>query len=214
MENRNGLLMRRIIYLLIVSFVISGTLSGQNLESSQKENWIIGVGTTANANRFEQGSNSIYTELTVDYKFSKSFSAGVYLGYQNRSYLFPSASPSGGRIYSYEQVFFPVGIRGIFYITSFVNENFMQGKMKPEKWDIYLTYWGGAVFNKVTEEFERSNLPEDRIDYSFFKRDEDISYNMGILTGVTYYPVKKFGLFVEVGLGTMGNLNMGIKSRF
>ena len=90
----------------------------------------------------------------------------------------------------------------------------MKGKMKSEKWDIYLTYWGGAVFNKVTEVFERSNLPEDRIDYSFFKIDEDISYNMGILTGVTYYPVKRFGLFVEFGLGTMGNLNMGIKSRF
>lgn len=214
MENGNDLLMRRIIYLLIVSFVISGTLSGQTLESSPQENWILGVGTTANAHSFEQGSNSIYTELTIDYKFNKSFSAGVYLGHQNRSYLFPAATPSGGRIYSYEQDFFPVGIRGTFYITSFVNENFMQGKMKPEKWDIYLTYLGGAVFNKVTEEFERSNLPDDRIDYSFFKRDEDISYNMGILTGVTYYPVKKFGLFVEFGLGTMGNLNMGVKSRF
>lgn len=214
MEYGNDLLMRRIIYLLIVSFALNGTLSGQTLESSPQENWILGVGTTANSYRFEQGNNSLYTELTLDYKFSKSFSAGVYLGYQNRSYLFPAATPSGGRIYSYEQDFFPVGIRGTFYITSFVNENFMQGKMKPEKWDIYLTYWGGAVFNKVTEEFERSNLPEDRIDYSFFKRDEDISYNIGILTGVTYYPVQNFGLFIEFGLGTMGNLNLGIKSRF
>ncbi|WPR77725.1 hypothetical protein [Algoriphagus sp. NG3] len=206
--------MRRIIYLLIVSFVISGTLSGQTLESNPQKNWILGVGTTVNAHRFVQGNNSLYTELTIDYKISSFFSAGVYLGYQNRSYLFPAATPSGGRIYSYKQDFFPVGIRGTFYITSFINENFMQGKMKSEKWDIYLTYLGGAVFNKVTEEFERSNLPEDRIDYSFFKRDEDISYNMGILTGVTYYPVKNFGLFVEFGLGTMGNLNMGIKSRF
>jgi hypothetical protein len=86
--------------------------------------------------------------------------------------------------------------------------------MNLEKWDIYLTYCCGAVFNKVTERFERSNLPEDRIDCSFFKRDEDISYNMGLLTVVTYYPVKRFGLFVEFGLGTMGNLHMGIKTRF
>jgi hypothetical protein len=214
MEILNSFLMRRILFLLSLSFAISGPLSGQTLESRPQKNWILGVGTSVNTHSFEQGDNSLYSELTIDYKLSKSFSAGVYLGYQNRSYLFPAATPSGGRIYSYEQDFFPVGIRGTFYLTSFVNENFMKGKMKPEKWDIYLTYLGGAVFNKVTEEFERSNLPEDRIDYSFFKTDEDISYNMGILTGVTYYPMRNLGFFVEFGVGAIGNLNFGIKSRF
>jgi hypothetical protein len=211
---RNDFLMHRIITILIISFGLTGILHGQTVQPGPHEPWILGIGTTAKAHRFEQGNNSLYSELTLDYKLSKSFSAGVYLGYQNRSYLFPAATPSGGRIYSYEQDFFPVGVRGTFYLTSFVNENFLQGRMNLEKWNIYLTYWGGAVFNKVTERFERSNLPEDRIDYSFFKRDEDISYNMGLLIGVTYYPVKRFGLFVGFGLGTMGNLNMGIKTRF
>lgn len=205
--------MMRKIYILILSFVLSGTLSGQTLKSSPQEHWILGVGTTAKAHSFEQGNNSLYKELTIDYKFSQFFSGGVYLGHQKRSYLFPAVYASGVRIYSYDQNFIPAGIRGTFYITTFVNENLIQGRINPEKWDIYLTYFGGIVFNKITENFERSNLPEDRIIYLEYGSDEDINYNMGILTGVTYYPVKKFGLFVEFGLGTMGNLNMGIKAR-
>lgn len=214
MENGNDLLMRRIIYILTFSFAIIGTLSGQTLKSNPQGNWILGVGTTANAHSYEQGNNILYTELTIDYKFSQFFSGGIYLGYQKRTYLFPAPTPSGTRIYSYDQNFIPAGIRGTFYITTFVNENFIKGRINPEKWDIYLTYFGGIVFNKIVEDFERSSLSENRIDYSMYRRDEDINYNMGILTGVTYYPVKNFGLFVEFGLGTIGNLNMGIKSRF
>lgn len=214
MENRNYFFNKQFTSLLVVIFVFCTTLSGQTLKQDQKEKWVLGIGTTFNSHSFEQGDNNLYTELTIDYKLSNSFSTGLYLGHQNRNYLFPAITPSGGRIYSYQQDFIPVGIRGTFFITSFINENFMKGKMGPEKWDIYLTYWAGAVFNKVTEGFQRSNLPEDRIDYTFFKIDEDISYQVGFLTGVTYYPLKNFGLFVEFGRGTIGNLNMGIKSKF
>jgi hypothetical protein len=109
---RNDFLMHRIITILIVSFGLTGIQHGQTVQPGPHEPWILGIGTTAKAHRFEQGNNSLYSELTLDYKLSKSFSAGVYLGYQNRSYLFPAATPSGGRIYSYEQDFFSGRCKG------------------------------------------------------------------------------------------------------
>jgi|GEM_PF-2736569 len=60
----------RKIYLLIIGFVLCGSLSGQTVNSDADERLIIGLGTTVNAHRFEQGNNSLYTELTLDYKLS------------------------------------------------------------------------------------------------------------------------------------------------
>lgn len=203
------------IYLLIIGFVLCGTLSGQTLDSDTDERWIIGLGTTVNSHSFKQGDNDIYKEITIDYGFSQFFRAGIYIGHQKRNYLFPSVTNSGLKFYTYNQNFIPIGLRGTFNLTTFVNENLIKGHLNPKRWEIYVTYFGGLILNNIQDNFDRNyqNWPE-RIDYTFYQTDEDISYNMGILTGVTYYPVKKFGLFVEFGLGTMGNLNMGIKSRF
>lgn len=213
MENENDILVMARIYIAIFILFLNGTLSGQTLKHSPSDRWLLGVGTTLNSHSYEQGDNHIYTELTIDYKFKEYFSGGIYVGHQKRNYLFPAATPSGGRIYAYDQNFIPIGIRGTVYLTSFVNENLFQGKMKLDKWDIYLIYLGGVVFNKTNEHFERSSLPDDRIDYTFYRRDEDINFNAGILTGVTYYPLKKIGLFVELGVGPIGNLNVGVKTK-
>lgn len=201
-------------YSFLICFFVSSALMGQGAKNQSKEKWVAGLGTTFNNHSFYEGSNQIYTELTLDYRFTTSFSGGVYVGHQTRNYLFPSATPSGLRLYAYDQSFMPIGIRGTFHLTTFVSDNFFKGKINLENWDIYITYLGGVVFNTVTEDFERSNLPEDQIDYTLFNRDDDINYNLGILTGVTYYPFKNIGFFVDFGVGPMGNLNSGVKARF
>lgn len=192
------------------------TCFGQQTGVDFQKSWRVGLGTSLNAHSFVQGDNGIYKELTVDYSLTDYFSTGVYIGHQDRSYSFPSMNSTGLRFFQYNQNLTPVGIRANFNLTSFINEKVSKSILPANKWEVYLSYFAGMVVNKVTDRFDRNahNSPDTNIDYTYYLTNEDISYHAGLLTGATYYPVNSFGVFLEFGLGTIGNVNTGIRMRF
>lgn len=204
---------------LIALTITIGTAHAQEATDDNfiKNKITIGLGSTLNNSRYIEGdlNNSLYKELTIDYGIGRFISAGVYIGHQERtsrfSYLPSTHMPSIAD--SYTQTFIPVGLRLSFLLTPFVIEN-LNIKVDPNKFDFYLTYLAGAAFNSVQHQFTATPSPNNRIDYSKYHTNEDINYQAGILTGIRYKPTKNFGIFLEGGLGSIGNINLGIFARF
>lgn len=201
---------------IIVLIVLTGSskvyAQDTREKNSVKGKFIISLGSTLNNSRYLEGNqdNGLYKELTVDYGVGRFVSVGVHVGHQERTYNFLSA-PSEGSIatYNYTQTFIPTGLRLSFHLTPFVIEN-LNVKVNPDKFDFYLTYLAGAAFNSVENQFSENSSPDNVIDYSNYRTNEDISYQAGLLTGVRFKPTKNFGVFLEGGMGSMGNVNFGI----
>jgi len=150
----------------------------------------------------------------VDYGVGRFVSAGAYVGDQERTYNFLSVSSENIiATYNYTQTFIPAGLRLSFHLIPFVIEN-LNVHLNPDKFDFYLTYLAGATFNSVKDQFSEASSPNNIIDYSNYLTNEDISYQAGLLTGVRFKPTKNFGIFLEGGLGSMGNVNFGVFARF
>lgn len=185
-------------------------------ENSVKDKFKISVGSTLNNSRYLEGNqdNGLYKELTVDYGVGRFVSVGAYVGHQERTYSFLSApAQEQAQTYHYSQTFIPVGLRLSFHLTPFVIEN-LNVKINPDKFDFYVTYLAGAAFNSVKNQFSKVSSPNNVIDYSNYRTNEDINYQAGLLTGVRFKPTKNLGVFVEGGLGSIGNINLGVFAAF
>lgn len=203
-----------ILALIIFSFIHVGAQEIGN-KGSVKNKITLGLASTLNNSRYCLGDNNkIYKELTIDYGIRKYISTGVYLGHQERDYSFVSApANSPMQIYQYTQTFVPAGLRLSLHLTSFA-ANQLGIKINEEKFDVYITYFAGATFTSVENKFSPNTGPGYVVDYTNYRADEDINYKAGLLTGIRYIPVKNFGVFLEGGLGTMGNVNFGVLARF
>jgi len=203
---------------VLIALTVSLNVYAQDArkENSVKDRFTISLGSTLNNSRYLEGNqdNGLYKELTVDYGVGRFVSVGVYVGHQERTYNFLSA-PSEGAIttYDYTQTFIPAGLRLSFHLTPFVIEN-LSVKINPDKFDFYLTYLAGAAFNSVENQFSEVSSPNNVIDYSNYRTNEDINYQAGLLTGVRFKPTRNFGIFLEGGLGSIGNINFGVFARF
>lgn len=199
-------------------FIVTGiTVSAQqnNKSFSIKGRKSIGIGTALNNTRYLQANNSLYTEMFFDYGIGKFISTGVFVGYQKRQYSFLSVVNANSRVLYYDQNFFPLGLRATVHLTSFLSDQ-LQLNLKPEKWDVYVRYYASVTLNSVKDKFDRysGHLPEEQINYMFYRTDEDLNYSAGLLSGIGFYPIKNLGLFFEGGYGPMGNFNIGIVSKY
>lgn len=201
--------------LLFLSTFCLALAQQDTYESSIKGRKILGIGTTIKSNRYLQGNNDIYKELTFDYGLGNYISAGIFIGHQVRNYSFVSIHQNSGlNIYEYSQTFIPMGLKTSIHITSFLHDP-LGLDINPHKWDIYVMYFAGLNHNSVDDKFDRNAVsPENQIDYRFYHTDEDMNYVAGLMTGIRYYPLKNFGVFLEGGLGPMGNFNLGISTRY
>ncbi|WP_339924143.1 hypothetical protein [uncultured Cyclobacterium sp.] len=207
-----------IIALAAAFFIVTGitAFAQQNAEDySVKGKKIVGLATSLNNTRYLQGNNDLYKELFFDYGLGEFISTGVFVGYQKRQYSFLSVVGSDSKVLYYDQNFIPIGIRVTVHFTSFLSKQ-LQLNLKPEKWDVYVRYYASVTLNSVTDKFDRysGHLPEDQINYTLYRTDEDLNYSAGLLTGVGFYPTKNFGFFFEGGYGPMGNFNVGIVGRY
>ncbi|UCS91665.1 hypothetical protein KZP23_12990 [Echinicola marina] len=203
---------------IIVLFVLlSEIVNAQGIQDHKtiKGNWFARFGTTINSHSYFDGDNKLYKELAVDYGVGNFISVGAYIGHQQRDYMFIFSNvESGVKHLDYSQTFIPIGLRGSFVLTPFVYD-YLGIKLDDNKWNVYLTYFWGITMNKVKDDFNRSvSSSGEIIDYTHYLTDEDLSYKAGILTGVSYYPLRNFGLFVEGGIGPIGNINFGITTRY
>lgn len=200
-------------FFLTICFTASAQ---QNIEDySVKGKKLFAIGTTIKSTKYLQGNNDIYKELSFDYGLGNFISSGLYIGHQERHYSFVSLGSSGSKVYYYDQIFIPMGIRATMHISPFIY-NHLGVNINPEKWDVYIRYYAGLALNVVDEKFDRSNgyFPEQHIDYSLYREDEDVNYSAGLLTGIRFYPLKNLGLFFEGGYGPMGNFNFGIVAKY
>jgi len=190
-------------------------LAQQELEDfSVKGKVMFSIGTTIKSNRYLQGRNDLYKELALDYGLGNFISAGLFIGHQERHYSFVSRGSSGSKVYHYDQIFVPMGVRATMHITPFLRSH-LGLDMNPAKWDVYIRYYAALALNTVDDKFSRNgSLPEQQIDYSLYRTDEDMNYSAGLLTGVRFYPLKNLGLFFEGGYGPMGNFNFGLVGRY
>lgn len=181
---------------------------------SVKRKLMLSMGTTIKSTRYLQGRNELYKELALDYGLGNFISAGIFVGHQERHYSFVSLGSSGSEVYHYDQIFVPMGIRATMHITPFLRSH-LGLDMDPEKWDVYIRYYGALALNTVDDKFNRNiHSPEQQINYSLYRTDEDMNYSAGLLTGVRFYPLKNLGLFFEGGYGPMGNFNFGLVGRY
>lgn len=81
-------------------------------------------------------------------------------------------------------------------------------KVDPDRFDIYVTSLAGVAFNDLEDNFDRRGKT-----YSYDRTDKEVNFMGGIVSGVRYYPIKNVGVFLEVGFGTMGNVNLGLNVR-
>ncbi|EPR69158.1 hypothetical protein [Cyclobacterium qasimii] len=208
--------MKKVALAAAILIVTGITVFAQNNNNSYsiKGRKSIGLGTALNNTKYLQGNNSLYTEIFFDYGLGKFISTGVFVGYQKRQYSFLSVFDSNNKSLNYDQNFIPLGLRATVHLSSFLSDQ-LQLNLKPEKWDVYVRYYASVTLNSVTDKFDRSgHLPEDQINYMFYRTDEDLNYSAGLLSGIGFYPIKNLGLFFEGGYGPMGNYNVGIVARY
>jgi hypothetical protein len=199
-------------------FIVTGiTVSAQQNDKSFsiKGRKSIGIGTALNNTKYLQGNYSLYTEMFFDYGLGKFISTGLFVGYQKRQYSFLSVVNANSRVLFYDQNFIPLGLRATVHLSSFLSDQ-LQLNLKPEKWDVYVRYYASVTLNSVKDKFDRysGHLPEEQINYMFYRTDEDLNYSAGLLSGIGFYPIKNLGLFFEGGYGPMGNFNIGIVSKY
>lgn len=209
--------MRYFVLLMIMLQAFGHVIAQDGYNGNNVKNKItVGFGSTLNNSRYYEGNqnNSLYKELTIEYGIDRFINAGVYVGHQKRTYSFLSAPPeAASQIYNYTQTFIPVGLRLTFQLTPFVMDR-LDVNLNLEKLDFYITYLAGATFNSVENQFSKNSNPNNIIDYTDYRTDEDINFHAGLLTGVRFKPFKNFGVFLEGGLGTIGNVNLGLFKTF
>lgn len=209
--------MRYFVLLMIMLHAFGHVIAQDDFNGNTVKNKIsVGFGSTLNNSRYYEGNqnNSLFKELTIEYGIGRFISAGVYVGHQKRTYNFLSSPPqAAAHLYNYTQTFIPAGLRLTFQLTPFVLDH-LDVNLNPEKLDFYITYLAGATFNSIENQFSKNSNPNNVIDYTDYRTNEDINYHAGLLTGVRFKPHNNFGVFLEGGLGTIGNVNFGLFATF
>lgn len=181
---------------------------------SMKKKLMLSIGTTVKSTRYLEGRNELYKELALDYGLGNFISAGLFIGHQERHYSFISWGSSGSKVYYYDQIFVPMGVRANLHITPFLRSH-LGLDIDPAKWDVYIRYYAALALNTVDDKFNRNGRsPEEQINYRLYRTDEDMNYSAGLLTGVRFFPLKNLGLFFEGGYGPIGNFNFGLVGRY
>jgi hypothetical protein len=132
--------------------------------------------------------------LGVDYGVSSVFSAGIFGGWNQRTFKDPKYP-------AYDVNYYFYGGRFSAHMTEFLRKKTVL-KFNPRTVDIYATLWGGRQLAKQITFAGSGYL------------DSGTTSIIGGFVGVRMYSMYRIGVMVEIGAGPYGIINVGICSKF
>jgi hypothetical protein len=186
-------MIRAITSILVCILLLSANAFGQRKHSEAFEKGIIladfhsSIGLYKNRN-FVTQRMPIF--IGVDYGVDRSFSAGAFAGWNQRTF-------KDAKYPSYDVNYYYYGGRFSAHLTEFLAERTML-KFNPRTVDIYTTLWAGRQIAKQVT-FSGSGF-----------LDSGAVTIYGFYAGVKMYSMYRIGVLVEFGLGPYGLFNVGI----
>ncbi len=187
----------RAVALSILGIFSSTLLQAQHKHSEAFEEGIIladfhsSIGMYKNRNFVTQRMPLF---LGVDYGVSSVFSAGIFGGWNQRTFKDP-------KFPAYDVNYYFYGGRFSAHMTEYLRENTVL-KFNPRTVDIYATLWGGRQLAKQISFTGGGYL------------DSGTTSIIGGFVGVRMYSMYRIGVLVEIGAGPYGIINVGICGKF
>lgn len=150
----------------------------------------------------DQALKSLPLVASVEYGFSKCFSAGIWGGYYSRTFRYLDSIPgetAGSRVFKSRYI--PFGIKGTAHLTKLL-ERKTGVDLLSEDLDIYASLLLGYEYNFVQH---AEGLPQMK---------SKSKPAVGFVVGARYYFHYRYALFAEMGPGVMGWGALGLTARF
>lgn len=184
--------MKRAIILLFV-LVSVGSYGQRAFEANDK---ILNIGFSVGYYGYGfSGSRSINflpVNASLEFGITDEISIGPYIGLANWRYRTSALN------YNYR--FINVGARGTFHATPTFN-NLADASLDEKTIDLYLSILAG---------FEIRQFDGDDI----LGLSNDVVVRLGPVLGLKYMLARNFGVYAEIGRGTLGLFTFGVSARF
>ena len=126
---------------------------------------------------------------SIAFRIKENLSVGPYIAYSS-SKISEVHPPSGGDIYTWQNDFLVIGLRGLAHFC------------KQDNWDLYGGFLLGMNMPNVTRTIGSEVVNEKDLEGTpSYHRPARNNFAFSGLVGARYYPTKDFGFYGELGFG-------------
>lgn len=190
--------MKKAVLVIVLSLIINTDLQSQG---NSKLYISPGIGIGAYSYGYSWGF-TLPLLLNVDVKVSDKFSVGAYASYWQSTWDYSLYD-------SYKFTSSHFGVRGSFHFWQWLDSELKEIDLKSNKFDMYLTAWGGYNIRKF--KWTNSNsIYTDPFEINNFNNRAQL----GLQLGARYQVNKNISLFTEWGGTPTSWSNFGLSFKF